>query len=85
MRRWDGTRIWYPNQKLGTMPLHNMSRSDAKVEIFKVCSLTHCLLGLFGQWLYCLHYINKDGASQLLETSGPCTSLGVGLPTQVGV
>lgn len=37
MRRWDGTRIWYPNQKLGAMPLLNMSRSDAKVELFKVC------------------------------------------------
>lgn len=36
MRRWDGTRIWYPNVKLGAMPLLNMSRSDAKVELFKV-------------------------------------------------
>lgn len=36
MRRWDGTRIWYPNSKLGAMPLLNMSRSDAKVELFKV-------------------------------------------------
>ena len=42
MRRWDGTRIWYPNQKLGVMPLLNMSRSDAKVEIFKVC-MNWCL------------------------------------------
>ena len=38
MRRWDGTRIWYPNSKLGAMPLLNMSRSDAKVELFKVCN-----------------------------------------------
>ena len=37
MRRWDGTRIWYPNVKLNAMPLLNMSRSDSKVEIFKVC------------------------------------------------
>ncbi len=39
MRRWDGTRIWYPNVKLGAMPLLNMSRSDAKVELFKVCNV----------------------------------------------
>ena len=39
MRRWDGTRIWYPNSKLGAMPLLNMSRSDAKVELFKVRNL----------------------------------------------
>ena len=47
MRRWDGIRIWYPNQKLGVMPLLNMSRSDAKVEIFKVCYPMHCYLDLF--------------------------------------
>lgn len=46
MRRWDGTRIWYPNVKLGAMPLLNMSRSDAKVEIFKVGCSAYCLAGL---------------------------------------
>ena len=45
MRRWDGTRIWYPNVKLGAMPLLNMSRSDAKVELFKV-NLWHSNLGV---------------------------------------
>lgn len=38
LRRWDGTRIWFPNLKLQTTPLLNLSRSDSKVEIFKVSS-----------------------------------------------
>lgn len=46
MRRWDGTRIWYPNQKLNAMPLLNMSRSDSKVEIFKVSCSSNCSLPL---------------------------------------
>ena len=39
LRRWDGTRIWFPNLKLQTTPLLNLSRSDSKVEIFKVSNL----------------------------------------------
>ena len=46
LRRWDGTRIYFPNLKLQTTPLLNLSRSDSKVEIFKVSnSITMIAVG----------------------------------------
>ena len=36
LRRWDGTRIWYPNTKLASEAVHNISRSGLRWEGFKV-------------------------------------------------
>ncbi len=71
MRRWDGTRIWYPNVKLGAMPLLNMSRSDAKVELFKV--------NLLAQWYWWytlavglhLKYALQHEQSSIMHVEGP--------------
>ena len=36
VKRWDGTRCYYPNALLNAQPLINLSRSENKVEAFKV-------------------------------------------------
>lgn len=37
-QRWDGIRITYPNAKLSTEPILNVSRSANRWEGFKVCT-----------------------------------------------
>lgn len=38
-QRWDGIRIYYPNARLSTEPILNVSRSANRWEGFKVSQL----------------------------------------------
>lgn len=40
LQRWDGIRIYYPNTKLSTEPILNVSRSANRWEGFKVLMCT---------------------------------------------
>ena len=48
VRRWDGAKCYYPTAMLNAAPLLNLSRSENRVEAFKV----HCC-GIFTRrgWL----------------------------------
>ena len=39
LKRWDGSRIWYPNAMINVVPILNITRSDNKWEFFKVSLL----------------------------------------------
>lgn len=36
LKRWDGSRIWYPNSMINVVPILNVTRSENKWEFFKV-------------------------------------------------
>lgn len=40
MKRWDGARIWYPNQTINMTAITNVTRTDTRCQWFKV-RLTH--------------------------------------------
>ena len=45
LKRWDGSRIWYPNSLVNVVPILNLTRSENKWEFFKVSHHT-CLQSL---------------------------------------
>lgn len=37
LKRWDGARIWYPNQMINSNTIVNVTRTDTRCQCFKVC------------------------------------------------
>lgn len=53
LKRWDGSRIWYPNSMINTVPILNITRSENKWEFFKVAFFTS-LAVLLAHFLLCV-------------------------------
>ena len=73
LKRWDGSRIWYPNSLVNVVPILNLTRSENKWEFFKVSHHT-CLQNW--SWLFLIRIQNllAVSASGIL-TWAECTSL----------
>jgi hypothetical protein len=35
-KRWDGARVWYPNEKINTAAITNVTRTDTRCQCFRV-------------------------------------------------
>lgn len=47
LKRWDGARIWYPNEMINAAAVTNVTRTDTRVQSFRVSSLSALLKTCF--------------------------------------
>lgn len=66
LKRWDGSRIWYPNSMINVVPILNITRSENKWEFFKVRQ--HCMSAIWV--LLCSGWHHKWACCELKLKSG---------------
>ena len=91
LRRWDGARLWWPNNLLCNNPLINLSRSNNKWEDCEVGSAGHAtalplkLVHRDSLPAQCMHYLCHCSPSSLQSphNTESCALLCAGLASQL--